>query len=80
MLYDIRNLKAKDYEEASQKELDSIERFHTLPKRIPVEIIEPTAAILPPTAESTRPPEACVSSTLATGEGRKHGLRVGAQT
>lgn len=41
LLYDIRNLKAKNYEEVSREELDSIERFHTLPKRVPVEITDP---------------------------------------
>lgn len=41
LLYDIRNLTAKKYEEVSREELDSVIRFHSLPKRIPVEITDP---------------------------------------
>lgn len=41
LLYDILNLKAKKYEEVSREELDSIGRFHSLPKRVPVEIVGP---------------------------------------
>lgn len=41
LLYDIRNLKARKYEEVPQEELDSVIRFHSLPRRIPEEITEP---------------------------------------
>ena len=41
LLYDIINIHAGNYREVPQSELDTVTRFHTLPRRITEEITEP---------------------------------------
>ena len=41
LLYDIKNLFEKDFEQIPQAELDTVERFHTLPHIIENEITDP---------------------------------------
>ena len=42
LLYDIVNLRGGQYEKVPQEDLDTIKRFHTLPKIVEPEIQEPT--------------------------------------
>lgn len=41
LLYHVRNCRAGDYTPIPESDLATIERFHTLPERVPVEITEP---------------------------------------